>query len=79
MSAKIRARPFGKLAALAAVAALGALAIPLTPANAQPYLGWDFGGGIGIGIGIGFGIDAGMGSGSSRAIPAPMRATSISA
>ena len=52
MSAKTHVRRFGKLAALTAgAAALGALAIPLTPANAQPYLGWDFGGGIGIGIG----------------------------
>jgi hypothetical protein len=52
MSVKTPARRFGKLVALvAAVAGLGALALPLTPANAQPYLGWDFGGGIGIGIG----------------------------
>ena len=52
MSAEARVRHFGNLAALAvAAAALGALAMPLTPANAQPYLGWDFGGGIGIGIG----------------------------
>jgi len=35
MSAKIRAA-FGKLAALA-LCSIGALAIPLTPANAQPY------------------------------------------
>ena len=52
MSAKTRVRRFGKLAGLAAgAAALGALALPLASANAQPYLGWDFGGGIGIGIG----------------------------
>ena len=52
MSAKLRTTRRGKLAVLAvASAALGVLAIPLTPANAQPYLGWDFGGGIGIGIG----------------------------
>jgi len=36
-------------AAIAAVA-LGALAVPLTPANAQ-YLGVDLGGGVGIGLG----------------------------
>jgi hypothetical protein len=42
----------GKLATLAAAAvALGALAVPLSPARAQPYLGWDFGNGFGIGIG----------------------------
>ncbi len=52
MPAKTRVPRLGKLAVLtAAAAALGSLAIPLTPANAQPYLGWDFGGGIGIGIG----------------------------
>jgi hypothetical protein len=52
MPAKTRARRTGKLAALAAAAAaLGALTLPLAPVSAQPYLGWDFGGGIGIGIG----------------------------
>jgi hypothetical protein len=52
MSAMTRIRRVGKLAAVATgAAALSALALPLTPANAQPYLGWDFGGGIGIGIG----------------------------
>ena len=52
MSAKTRARRLGKLAALAVVAAaIGGLATPLAPANAQIYPGWDFGGGIGIGIG----------------------------
>ena len=45
-------RRFGKLATLAfAAAALGALAIPTTPADAQIYLGWDFGNGFGIGVG----------------------------
>jgi len=43
---------FRKLATLAvAVAALGAVALPLNPAHAQIYLGWDFGHGFGIGIG----------------------------
>ena len=52
MSAKTPVRRSGKLLALAvAAAALGCLAIPAAPAVAQPYLGWDFGGGIGIGIG----------------------------
>ena len=37
-------------AAIAAVA-LGALVVPLAPANAQ-YLGVDLGGGIGIGLGV---------------------------
>ena len=46
----------GKLAIFAvAAAALCALAVPMTPANAQVlgqiYLGWDFGNGFGIGIG----------------------------
>jgi hypothetical protein len=45
-------RRFGKFATLAvAGAALGAVALPLSPANAQMYLGWDFGNGFGIGIG----------------------------
>jgi hypothetical protein len=45
-------RRFGKLATLAiAAVALGALTAPLSPARAQPYLGWDFGNGFGIGIG----------------------------
>ncbi|HTV88420.1 MAG TPA: hypothetical protein VME41_05335 [Stellaceae bacterium] len=43
---------FGKLATLAfAATALGALTIPLAPASAQMYLGWDFGNGVGVGIG----------------------------
>jgi hypothetical protein len=43
---------FGKLAALAfGATALGALTIPLAPASAQAYLGWDFGNGVGVGIG----------------------------
>jgi hypothetical protein len=49
-----RTRPgrFGKLATLAAAAvALGAVALPLSPAQAQVYLGWDFGNGFGVGIG----------------------------
>jgi len=45
-------RRFGKFATLTVAAvAFGALAIPLTPARAQIYLGWDFGNGFGIGIG----------------------------
>jgi hypothetical protein len=45
-------RRFRKLATLAvAVAALGAVAVPLGAANAQIYLGWDFGNGFGVGIG----------------------------
>lgn len=52
MSAEKRTRRFGKFATLAvAAAALGALAIPLAPASAQIYLGWDFGNGLGVGIG----------------------------
>ena len=35
----------------ALVAAMVAVAIPLSAARAQPYLGWDFGNGFGIGIG----------------------------
>jgi hypothetical protein len=50
MSVETRARRFGKLFALSVAAAtLGALAIPA--AEAQPYLGWDFGNGFGIGLG----------------------------
>ena len=47
-----RARHFRGLA-MAAVAALalGATALPPSPAHAQIYLGWDFGNGFGIGIG----------------------------
>jgi hypothetical protein len=52
MSADRRTRRFGKFATLAvAGAALGAMAIPPSPANAQIYLGWDFGNGFGVGIG----------------------------
>ena len=53
MSADKRTRRFGKLATLAFIgAALVAMAVPLTPpANAQIYLGWDFGNGFGIGLG----------------------------
>ena len=52
MSIKARARRSGNLTTLAVAAmAFGAVAIPLTPAKAQPYLGWDFGNGFGIGIG----------------------------
>ena len=35
----------------AAAVAVAALAMPLKPANAQMYLGWDFGNGFGVGIG----------------------------
>jgi hypothetical protein len=47
----------GKLVTLAAaITALGAVAMPFTPAHAQMdlrqiYLGWDFGNGFGIGVG----------------------------
>ena len=52
MSVETRPRRAGKLATFAVVAAaLGALAIPTAPANAQVYLGWDFGNGFGVGIG----------------------------
>ena len=52
MSVKSRTRKFGKLATLAvAAAALGGVALPIGPANAQVYLGWDFGNGWGVGIG----------------------------
>ena len=45
-------RRFGKFATLAfAATALGAVAMRTAPANAQMYLGWDFGNGFGIGIG----------------------------
>jgi hypothetical protein len=40
-----------KLAAPASIAAALAAAMQPQPARAQPYLGWDFGGGFGIGIG----------------------------
>ena len=47
-----RTRRFGNWATLAVAAfALGAIAVPVGPARAQPYLGWDFGNGVGIGIG----------------------------
>ena len=42
---------FGKLIRLAVVAAALGAAPMLNPAQAQVYLGWDFGHGIGIGIG----------------------------
>lgn len=47
-----RNRRLSRFAALS-VAALGliAVALPLHQANAQMYLGWDFGNGFGIGIG----------------------------
>lgn len=45
-------RRLGRLATWAvAAAAFGALALPMSPANAQVYLGWDFGNGFGVGIG----------------------------
>jgi hypothetical protein len=47
-----RGRLFGRIVLPAvAAAALGVFALGATPAAAQPYLGWDFGGGIGVGIG----------------------------
>ena len=50
MTVERRTRRFGKLLALGvAAAAFGALAGPA--AQAQPYLGWDFGHGVGIGLG----------------------------
>lgn len=52
MMDKTRNRRFGRIGALAVGAiALGALAIPLQPAHAQFFLGWDFGNGVGVGIG----------------------------
>ena len=54
MSLNTRNRRFNRAAA-AVVGAVGlcALAVPLTPANAQvPYLGVDLGGGFGVGIGV---------------------------
>lgn len=52
MTAETGTRRLGKWASLAAASlALGALAIPLQPASAQVYLGWDFGNGVGIGLG----------------------------
>ena len=52
MSVETSARRLGKFATLAAAAmALGTLALPLQPANAQVYLGWDFGNGWGLGLG----------------------------
>lgn len=51
MSGKQRNQRLGRVAALVVgAAALGALAIPMHPAQAQ-YLGWDFGNGFGVGIG----------------------------
>lgn len=47
-----RPRRIGKLATLAAAAvALGFMALPFSPAQAEVYLGWDFGNGMGVGIG----------------------------
>lgn len=40
-----------KFAALAFGVALGTLAITPALAGSQPYLGWDFGGGLGVGVG----------------------------
>lgn len=51
MPVKQRNHRLGRVAALAVGAVvLGALAMPIHPAQAQ-YLGWDFGNGFGIGIG----------------------------
>ena len=45
-------RRLGKFGIWAVAAtALGALTLPLSPASAQAYLGWDFGNGVGVGIG----------------------------
>lgn len=47
-----RTRRFHPLATLAvAAAALGSMALSTAPAQAQVYLGWDFGNGFGVGIG----------------------------
>ena len=53
MSLNTQNRRFNRAAAaVVGAVGLGALAVPLTPANAQvPYLGVDFGNGWGIGIG----------------------------
>jgi hypothetical protein len=52
MSAGSRGLGIGKPMVLVAGAiVLGTLSILLTPASAQPYLGWDFGNGVGVGIG----------------------------
>jgi hypothetical protein len=52
MSGKKFAQRVPRLAALGfATALLGAVAVPLAPADAQIYLGWDFGHGFGIGLG----------------------------
>ena len=52
MSASIRGRRFGKLAALIiGAAALGALSGTPASAGGEPYLGWDFGNGFGVGVG----------------------------
>jgi hypothetical protein len=51
MPVKQRNRRLGRVAALVVgAAALGALAVPTDPAQAQ-YLGWDFGNGFGVGVG----------------------------
>jgi hypothetical protein len=44
---------FGKRVKLTILAAAlaGAMVLPLSPARAQIYLGWDFGNGFGIGLG----------------------------
>lgn len=44
-------RQYGGAAALALGVALFGTAATVTPAQAQPYLGWDFGSGVGVGIG----------------------------
>jgi hypothetical protein len=52
MPERTRNRRFGRFAAFA-IGALGlvAVALPVHQANAQMYLGWDFGNGFGVGIG----------------------------
>ena len=39
------------IAAVSGLLGLAAVALPTQPAQAQMYLGWDFGNGIGVGIG----------------------------
>lgn len=52
MSVKASARRFLLLGGLAAAAAaLPTLAVSPARAGNEPYIGWDFGGGIGVGIG----------------------------
>lgn len=43
--------PARKLIRLAAIGLAAGVLLMAAPARAQPYLGWDFGGGFGIGIG----------------------------